>query len=203
MANPFPPELRTLAIVPRWCIVNTTLKDNVATHSYYVTVYAYMIAKVIGWKGPKDFLMLSALLHDNNESITGDITGPVKASIMDEESIDESILELTDQRMEGLIQEYYDQCDDMVDPGDSGEASDIVKVADKLDALFFLIMNQRMGNTFVEPALDGGMRSLEAAWRRLPAEKILLEKLWATTMIPAIQAHRERGARGCAPGVQI
>ncbi len=200
--SPFPPELRTLAIVPRWCIVNTTLKDNVATHSYYVTVYSYMIARVIEWPGPKAFLMLTALLHDNNESITGDITGPVKASIMDEGAIDESILELTDQRMEGLIQDYYDM-EDGVGPGMVDQAQAIVKVADKLDALFFLIMNERMGNTFIQPALDGGMRSLEAAWRRLPAEPTLLDKHWSCTMLPAIQAHRERGARGCAPGVRI
>jgi 5'-deoxynucleotidase YfbR-like HD superfamily hydrolase len=178
------------------------MKDNVATHSYYVTVYSYMIAKIIKWEGPKDYLMLMAALHDNNESITGDITGPVKSSIMDEEKIDISILELTEQRMEGLIEELFD-LEDSLHYQTVRDAQNIVKVADKLDALLFLIMNQRMGNTFVEPALEGGMRSLEAAWSKLPGNENLIRMLWQTTMLPAIQAHRERGARGCAPGVRI
>ncbi len=179
------------------------MKDNVATHSYYVTVYSYSIARLLKWPGSKAHLMLTALLHDHNESITGDITGPVKASIMDEESIDEALSELSEQRMEGLLQDYYDLEDEVEGTGLVEEAGRIVHVADKLDAVLFLIMNERMGNTFIGPALEGGLRSLEAAWRKLPAEKELLDKTWATIMLPAIAAHRVRGARGCAPGVRI
>lgn len=201
--NPFPPELRTLAIIPRWCIVNTTLKDNVATHSYYVTVYSYSIARLLKWPGSMAHLMLTALLHDHNESITGDITGPVKSSIMDEEAIDEALQELSEQRMEGLLQDYYDLEDEIEGTGLVKEAQQIVHVADKMDALFFLLMNERMGNTFVQPAIAGGLRSLEAAWHKLPANEKLIQMHWSCTILPAIQAHRERGARGCAPGVRI
>lgn len=198
----FPPELRTLAIIPRWCIVMTTLKDNVATHSYYVAVYARMIAKVIGWQGSMDYLFMNALLHDNDESITGDITGPVKNHIIDEDRATGLLEELTEQRMGGLIQTFYDMEDELT-PLQIEEASKIVMVADKLDALLFLLMNERMGNTMVIPAIEGGTRSLEAAWRALPAPKDLLDREWQTTMYKVILDHQQRGARGCAPGVTI
>lgn len=209
MRNPFPPELRTMAIVPRWCIVNTTLKDNVATHSYFVAVYAYMIAQVIGWKGPETYLFMNALMHDNDETITGDITGPYKSVVMNPEA--EPILrDKTVERMGGLIDAYtkieseYAGCASIT--GErmvSEEVNSIVAVADTLDAFLFLVLNKRMGNTLVDPALDGGIKSLEGKWRRLPAPKEVLDRTWNTVVLPSIQEHYEKGARGAAPGVNI
>ena len=202
MISPFPPELRTLAFVPRWNIVFTSLKDNVAAHSYYVMVYSFVIARTIGWKGPPDFLFMNAAMHDNDESITGDITGPVKTAIVDADKAFSVLQELSEDRMGGLMQMYYDM-EDEVSPAVIKEADAIVHAADKLDAVLFLIMNQRMGNSFVEPALLGGMKSLEGSWRALPVSKDVIDRTWQTVMLPAIEEHKVRGGRGCAPGVRL
>lgn len=199
--NPFPPELRTMAIVPRWCIVATTLKDNVATHTCFVAIYSYLIAEVIGWKGPRDYLLMNALMHDNDETITGDITGPVK-SIVTDGAAEQFLMEKTEERMGGLVEAFYN-LEDSISGLWIPEADTIVTAADKLDALLFLVLNKRMGNTLVDPALKGGMISLEGAWRKLPADKEILDKTWQTVMLPSIDEHYERGARGCAPGVCI
>lgn len=197
----FPPELRTMAIVPRWNIVATTLKDDVATHSYFVTVYSYLIAEIIHWDGPRDYLMLHALMHDNDETITSDITGPIKKSIITTD-VQEMLDTFTEQRMEGLIDVYYTR-EDRCTPREIEGVDLIVSAADKLDALLFLIMNRRMGNTIVEPAIKGNQLGLEAAWRALPAAKEVLDQTWNTVMLPAIKDHYERGARGFHPGANL
>lgn len=201
LASPFPPELRTMAFVPRWCILATTVKDNVATHSFFVTVYSYMIAETIKWAGNRDYLMMAALMHDNDETITGDITGPVKSLLVNPDSED-FLTEKTYERMGGLVEAFH-ELEDKQHPLSLKEVNDIVMAADKLDAVLFLILNKRMGNTLVEPALFGGIKSLEGAWRKLPASKEVLDRTWATVVLPSLQDHRERGARGCAPGVNI
>ena len=200
--SPFPPELRTLAFVPRWSVVITTIKDNVATHSFYVAVYGYMIAETIGWKGPRDYLMLDCLLHDNDESITGDITGTFKDQILDAEVAGDLLFDKTAERMEGLIDAYYD-LQERHPPNIIEQAEKIRLVADKLDAVLFLILNKRMGNTMMQPALDGGLKSLEAAWRALPAEKEVLDRAWQTVVLPSIAAHHVKGGRGVHPSIPI
>lgn len=145
--------------------------------------------------------MMNALMHDNDETITGDITGPMKSLIVNPTVA--PILEvLTEERMGGLVDAYYDleeeQTQDKIQ-----EADAIVMVADKLDALLFLIVNKRMGNSCVNPAIEGGMKSLEASWRKLPAPKDLLDKEWQVSILPAIAEHYQRGGRGCAPGAKI
>ena|SRR5579864_3149523 len=197
----FPPELRTLAVVPRWCIVATTLKDNVASHSFYVALYARSVAELIGWKGDREYLMLNALLHDHDESITGDITGPVKGVVTSEDAAD-FLYSKSMERMGGLLESFHD-LEDSRPTHEVDEANAVVLVADKLDALLFLIMNRRMGNTFVEPAIEGGLKSLEGAWYHLPGTKEIKAKLWSTEILPMIEDHMKRGARGCAPGVVI
>lgn len=197
----FPPEIRTLAIIPRWCIVQTTTKDYVASHSYFVALYSRSIAEVIRWRGNREYLLMAALMHDHDESITGDITGPVKNTVVGDRAPD-FLFEKSQERMGSLLDSFHD-LEDSIPSHEADEANSIVMVADKLDALLFLIFNRRMGNTFVEPAIEGGMKSLEGAWRRLPGEKELLDKAWQTIMVPAIEEHETRGARGCAPGVVI
>lgn len=190
-----------MAIVPRWCIIATTLKDTVASHTFFVTIYSYLIAETIGWKGPRDYLMMNALMHDNDETISSDITGPYKSVIMTEDA-QQALYEKSLERMGGLMQ-AYESLEDNCSNEEINEATAIVAAADKLDALLFLVLNSRMGNTLVKPAIAGGLASLEGAWRRLPAPKEVVDKTWQTVVLPAIDDHYERGARGCAPGVNI
>lgn len=197
----FPAELRTMAIVPRWNIVMTSLRDNVATHTFFVTTYAYMVGKIIGWRGPYDYLMLAALMHDNDETITSDITGPVKSMVIDSEAQDH-LDSWSEDRMGALMDMFYD-LENSVAPGLVEEAHLIVKAADKLDALLFLIVNKRMGNTCVEPAIIGNQRGLEGAWKSLPADEMVIDATWNTVVLPSIKEHYERGGRGFAPGVSL
>ena len=202
MNNPFPPELRTMAVVPRWAILRTSMQQSVAEHSYFVMMYAMMVAKVIKWTGPLDYLLVNAGMHDNDETVSGDIVGTVRSVILDKEATEEFLSAKTEERMGGLIHAYYEM-EDGVPDALIKEADRIVKAADVLEATLFLIDNVKMGNQMMGPALEGGKRSLEAAWRALPADKEFLDKTWQTIVLPSIAEHYERGGRGVAPGVYI
>jgi len=191
--NPFSPELRTMAFVPRWAILMAGNRDNVAAHSFYVTIYSRIMADVIGWKGPMDYLMWQALIHDADETITGDVIGPAKKHVIDEEKAANFIYEQMEEKMPSILDlsERMEATDAQHD-----EAIRIVHCADKLDAILFLIGQHRMGNRVVEYCIEKGMTSLEGSWRDLPAEEGKLSMLWQTTVLPSIKAHYTEGGRG-------
>ena len=162
----FPPELRTASIVNRWSIVFTTQEDNVAMHSYFVTMYAYIIADLIKWGGPRHSLMLNALAHDLDETVTGDIVSPVKSQIIDNERMDEFVRGQMYGRLPGVMK-VVDQASLDLTVEEMEEMELIIKAADRLDALLFLIMEKRRGNTVVEELIKSAHALLEAAWRGL------------------------------------
>jgi len=188
--SPFPPELRTAAIVPRWSVVWTMNRDTVATHSYFVTMYAYQIAKLIGWSGDMARLMFLALTHDLDETITGDIVSPVKTAIVDPVKAELYIREAMQRRMLALWNEmlYDSTCD--------SQAFLIIKAADQLDALLFLTIEQRMGKSHVFERTRSARDRFLAAWYNLPCQQIILENIMNDTIWPAIRDHKLIGGSG-------
>lgn len=204
--NPFPPELRTAAIIPRWSVVWTLNKDTVSNHSFYVTMYAYHIAKLIRWNGDMSVLMYAALVHDLDEVVTGDIVSPVKRAIIDEKISGPYILDKMTERMPIIMKEL-----DTVYERNKGSSKDeeinaIVKAADRLDALLFLVIEQRMGNRHVFARCGDALERLEEAWMKLPFSyqmgetsqmgETRLSALWADVVLPSIKAHGQYGGSG-------
>ncbi len=201
----FPPELRTASIVPRWSVVWTLTRDSVANHSYYVAMYVKAIATVIRWleNYPDKMLAMvawmslicSALSHDLDETISGDLVAPVKIEILDRNRYDDYIRLKMQERMPGLLSEM-DQTEDTLPPELFDQMWSIITVADRLDALLFLIGERRLGNGVVASRIPSALARLEAAWHELPAEKSRLEQLWNTVMTAAIKAHETDGGNG-------
>lgn len=195
----FPPELRTASIVPRWSVVWTLTRDTVANHSYYVTMYARSVARVIDWSGGYALLMFLALTHDLEETATGDIVSPVKSEILDENRYNDFVMHMMQTRLPGV----YDEIERLLgDPANGARAREvaeawaIIKVADRLDALLFLTGEQRMGNGVIAPRIPSAEARLLSAWHELPAPKDKLEMLWSTVMKPVIRNHMEQGGNG-------
>lgn len=191
----FPPELRTASIVTRWSIVWTLNKDYVTNHSFFVMMYAVEIAYLLGWdwKGPRlGVLMYLAATHDLNEIISGDIVSPVKCEILDQDRaaayFDLKLNERLPRIMRHLA-EFPDK-DWVLD------CWPVISAADRLDALLFLITEQRLGNTVIGPRVPDIQDRLEAAWYELPAERGKLQELWNTQVMPSITAHRGQGGFG-------
>lgn len=100
-------ETRDMATVPRWCIIRTIRQQNLAEHSYFVTLALYDLMEHIAEKAPSFYpapiaraeLLKLAMLHDYSETITGDITGPVKSQILDPEKTAAFIFEQENARL--------------------------------------------------------------------------------------------------------
>lgn len=191
----FPPELRTLSVIPRWSVVWTLTRDTVSNHSYFVTLYARNIAKLIQWDGSIEDLMFRALVHDAQETITGDIPSPTKQEIIDDRRAASFIQAKMDERLPFVVNELNRIQHAHVGWEDL-EAWKIVKAADRLDALIYLTIESRMGNTVIRPHLPRAWALFEAAWQALPYDKAELNKLWATVMVPAVKEHDTEGGWG-------
>lgn len=196
----FPPELRTASVVPRWSVVWTLTRDTVSNHSFFVTFYTREIARLIGWRGDMADLMYRALTHDLDETITGDVVSPVKEEIID----DKRAAAYIDRMMEERLPFVARDLDEMARGGktplawmtEDEEAWLIVKAADKLDALIFLLGETRLGNGVIAPHMPRARNKFEGAWRALPAPKDQLDELWNTVMMPVIREHEINGGWG-------
>ncbi|SRR5258706_283155 len=188
--SPFPPELRTAAIVPRWSVVWTLNKDTVAVHSYFVTIYAYQIASLIHWTGNTSRLMFLALTHDLDETITGDIVSPVKRAIVDMERARGYIGQAMGARMPAIWDRIR-----METPYDK-EAIQIIECADRLDALLFLTIEKRMGNQHVFHRCQDAQDRFVKSWYELPTDHSELKQLMLEVITPAIIDHSNFGGSG-------
>lgn len=192
----FPPELRTAAVVRRWSIVRVHNRDNIAEHSFFVTCYALAIARLLEWKGSLADLMFVAMMHDAEEFITGDMVSPVKHAVLDEAKFDRFVSEQMFIRLPLVATQLETIMESEL--GDHIEA--IVKVADKVDAVIFLILEQRGGNQAVAPLYQDALNNLQAAWAKLIAllggTPELEGRLWGNEIWPAIQAHWRYGSIG-------
>ena len=193
--NPFPPELRTAAFVSRWNIMWSNIRSDIAQHSFFAAWYSYMITKVIKWRGPVDYLLLSALAHDLGETITADLIGPAKKHIIDEEKATAWIESKMAERMGQLWVEYCVAENNMSDKVFE-DVEKITKAADLLDAVLHLKVEKRLGNTCTEYADKILMAQLESKWRELPADPDMLSETWQTVVLPAIRAHETEGGKG-------
>lgn len=198
----FPPELRTASVVPRWSIVWTLTRDVLTNHSFYVVFYAHAIAKLLGWKGDIGDLMYRALVHDLDETISGDICAPVKREIIDDKRAEEYIEQKMRERLPCVVQDLNQIADKNyarfgnATNNEENEAWAIIKAADRLDALLFLIVERRMGNGVISSLITSATANLEASWRALPASKAALDEFWNTTIMPVIREHDTTGGYG-------
>lgn len=117
------PKVRILSDVPRWAIVRTVRKQNVAEHSYHVAMITMNIIEALKgmmWEISPEFeyeCLLLALSHDVDESISGDIPATYKRRLPRAPT-----------------------------PNASKLPYRVVKLADCIEAMAFLMEDQALGN---------------------------------------------------------
>lgn len=186
----FPPRLRVADVVTRWSLTYTTVANDVAQHSFYVTFYARQIAVLIDWEGDWAGLMFRALTDDLGETITGDICSPVKNEIVDNQRSSDYIKRRMEDDLPYVLRELEDERAGQNDQ-EAEEITRIIKAADTFDALLFLQREELRGNHTVQLDLKKAWNRFEASWYDLPAERAALERLWENTMVPAVNEHRK------------
>ena len=146
--------------VKRFHIVHTAKHQSIAEHSFNVAMIGREIAIELGYsKGAVEMVMLSALFHDLDEVITGDIPTPTKRRAKDKG------VDLNDSGVE--VPYYY---------GDIQNISKIVKAADYMEAAWFLGENKigRHAESVENDIIDKMMLYLESTFSKKELEKILI-----------------------------
>jgi 5'-deoxynucleotidase YfbR-like HD superfamily hydrolase len=130
---------RRLSVVPRWVIVPTIQRQNVAEHSYHVAQTARWLMQFHAskehegaWQSLKAQVIELALDHDLDEAATGDRPTPSKQGKVYHAGMPQSAI--------------------------------ILKVADILEALAFLHEEKQMGNTRLAALFEERKQALREVW---------------------------------------
>lgn len=160
-------EYRELSFVTRWSLLRRIRNQSIAEHSYYVALYSLQIAKLVKWPdafpgtaGGLGDLLQAALYHDLGEVVSGDPPGPVhRRAILNADHWHKEIALGVKRRFgEGVTEEWRAANNPQSNIG--LEIKSIVKVADSLDALFYLLTEQQMGNGTVRGVVAQERRRL-------------------------------------------
>jgi 5'-deoxynucleotidase YfbR-like HD superfamily hydrolase len=136
------PEERELAYVPRWSILRVNKRQSVAEHCYFVTRYVIELAKLLNYPLKSDFIE-TVLCHDDGEIHSGDIPTPWKKKI----GIREEVLEIE------ALTDFERK---------------LLKIADVLEAILYLVDEQLSGNVTTDPAEESlSTRLEELTWNVL------------------------------------
>ncbi len=160
---------RRASNVKRWHNKAVLQVENIAEHQFYVAYTGYVIASILAareWTISPPTVMLFGLLHDMPEIITGDTPSPVKRMYETWfDSIEEDAhrdlfpaLGLGEIRrvVDNVVAQRSSDSDD-----DLRYEREVVRVADRMAALAFLIGEEARGNT------------LRARSTRLAAQSVL------------------------------
>lgn len=189
----FPPDLRAASVVTRWGIMRTHGKDTIADHSYRVAMCAQDIARLIKWAADDYkahyWLMRYALIHDLDELFTGDTVTFVKSEIIDQDRAAHFVALQMQERMPGIAAEFTQIASLPYADG----IKKIVKAADWLDSLLFIIGEQQMGNAVIQKYEEYSLDNLKTAWFNLPCDSPRLSELWMNEILTALRNHRRLG----------
>lgn len=194
----FPPRLRQLARLERWAVMPTLSKDYVASHSFFVAIYAFMIFDLLERRDllrnvNPTRLLLYALLHDVEEAVTGDVYSGLKAGIVDKDKYLKHAVTKMVETMPSitLLQGRY-VLDVNGEIGD--DVAKIVKAADRLDAALFCASEMATGNAAMRLRYKHCKALLEEAWHKLPGEPAHLAVLWHDFVVPSLAEHTDPAA---------
>ena len=144
---------RNLRFINRFSIYHVNKPETVAEHSYYVTYYSWRIAKEFERSGIEiDFrrLLEKALVHDLEETKTGDIIAHAKTPIIKNEinNISKKILS-TD-----IYEIWKDAKDDTIE-------GQIIDFADGYEVLVYCLEEIKSGNNHMREIFDHQIRKLK------------------------------------------
>ena len=180
--NPFSPSWRDMAYIPRWVILRRTRQQFLAEHSYFVTVYAKQVAELIKWEGDMGELLTYALIHDIEETVTGDIPGPIKRAAFNK---DDAGLAMNNVMLDKFGKDVV--MDKHFAPAD---VRAIVSVADSIEEVCFLMEERLMGNSqWIQPVIEEATERLAARWDKLEGGEEILDDAWKT-VITRILTHQ-------------
>ena len=156
--SPFFAYIGRLRWIRRWGLMRNAIEEDVATHSWEVSILAHALASIrrtcFGGEINPDTVAAVALYHDAAEVITGDMPTPVKyySSVMRnafadvEDKAQKELLDLLPDALRTSFDGYLRE--DKWEP----QTRELVKAADRLAALLKCEAELRAGNSEFEQA---------------------------------------------------
>ena len=115
--------------------------------------------------------MWFALLHDIDETITGDIPGPIKRAAFDKDKAKSVMQDVMIDKFGADITTDASFTND--------EVRAIVSVADSIEEICYLMEEMSMGNKdWIKPVIDEAIERLKARWSKLPADEDTRMSVW-------------------------
>lgn len=146
-------SIHRMSHVYRYSSVPTSRKENVAEHSWYVAFYAYLIGQDLqnqGYEINFGELLSKALVHDLDESMTGDFLRYVKYGHPDlKRALDEVSVTMINKMGYALrsggkaIKQHWSEAKSHDIEGD------IIQVADLARVMSYVLEEVKMGNLHV------------------------------------------------------
>lgn len=170
-------EYRMLSFVERWGIAPRHHHQNVADHSFFVTLYASELCEMLGVRQIERAEVLDAALrHDAFEAWTSDPPGPAKRSLFDPvkakayhakfaEGMGEFYsvsVAATDTDVQTTVNSKFG--------GRWLSIRNIIKVADLTDEVFYLAFERNLGNNMVLDLYQRELSRLDQAAIALAGE---------------------------------
>lgn len=142
--------LSRMKLIDRWALMRCTQRENVQEHSLQVAAIAHALAviknKFYGGKVNADRVATTAIFHDANEVLTGDLPTPVKYF---NEQIRSAYVAIEDHAVEQMLKllpdELKDEYKDLLFVPDE-EVAKIVKAADTIAAYVKCLEEVSAGN---------------------------------------------------------
>lgn len=161
-------DVRRLSAVDRFSSIPVSVKENVAEHSFWVTLYTAAIHRFLDSPdhlyGP---LLLRAVTHDLEECVSGDVVLPLKYSTPElKEEVDRASELLLHRMVPPEIRELRRE---LVPPGEDWDYINcVVKAADWLSLFQYMRREASRGNREIIPFYNRMVRDFAEAAGHAP-----------------------------------
>jgi len=158
-------SIKRLAHVNRYSSLPVVRRENVAEHTCFVSIFCLLIGKDLqerGWGVDYEKLLKSSLLHDIDESLSGDFLRCVKYGVP-------GLKTLLDEASHGFMRDIagqigIDLIPDWKDAKDGSLEGNILAVADLLGVVSYILEEFAAGNRhllYILKEVDGYYQQLE------------------------------------------
>jgi len=194
-------DIRRLDYVYRFSSIPVIMKEQVSTHSYWVTLYAAMIHDEIN--GPEDlkpYLLSYALVHDASEARSGDFVRTFKYSSKElKDAINKGEQEMMDS-MPYRIRRLFNPPDHLC-VSEKAYIEMVVKAADFLSLKQFMMREVDKGNKEIEQFYHRMTNDLALEAEKIGGMKFDVESF--NQYVPLIAALYERMVQAIHPSFTV
>lgn len=171
-------QVRRLSYVWRFSSIPVTVPENVAEHSYWVTLYSMLIHMKLYEEKPVDAPLMCAILseatvHDIGECVTGDFVRTFKYSDPKlKEAIDEGEAKEVDKNLEKPLVDAIHQSSQLAEKNRIDYVKAVVKAADFLSLFQFMRREWVRGNREIKEFYEIMIKDLHGMAKKQEKSKI-------------------------------